>query len=403
MTPAGTDTPRPRPARTTTRGPRDALTVAGVFVAALLLAGCTRAPETPSAGPGGPASDPAPAAPVRLVLMAMEDYVDDGILRQFEKETGVAVEHVIYEDPEEICSRLRSQPGSADLIIVDSFTIKLLRDLRLLCPLQKKALTNLGNVDPRHQGLSFDPTDDFCLPYHWGTTLLAYRKDLVPDPGRSWRLLWNPALKGRVMMLHDSFEPMAVAMMLHHINPQAPREADYILASDMMLEHLETMQARYRTDDQIKDALIEGTVSAAMCYSGDAAVAAAENPNIDFFIPEEGAMMWVDCLAICRDTQNEALAHQFLNFYLRPEIAARNASAINYAPTNRAAEPLIAKSLKNDPRLYPPPEVLRTLQHVPNLDGIHETWAHRYWHRLRSRFIAKREEEAAPRPALSTP
>lgn len=372
----------------------------------LWLMSCGDAPSLNATG-SAQTAPPEPLAPPRLVLLAMQDFIDVGILRQFEKETGIGIDHMIYEDPEEIIPRLRSQPGSADIVIVDSFTIRDLRELRLLCPLRPEALPNRQNLDPRHRALPFDPKEEFSIPYHWGTTLIAYRRDLLPDPARSWRLLWDPALQGRVMMLNDSFEPMAVAMILNQIDPQTPSESGYIQAADVLSQHLESMRPRYGTDDEIKHALVAGTVTAAMCYSGDAAVAARENPNIDFFIPDEGAMIWVDCLAICRDTQDADASHRFINYFLRPEIAARNAAAINYAPANRAAEALVPENLKNDPRLYPPPELRAKLQHVPSLDEEMDSLAKRYWHWFRSRLVAAESAEAAPpdpdRKARATP
>jgi spermidine/putrescine transport system substrate-binding protein len=355
--------------------------------------------DRPSVG-AAPAPDPS-AAPAsipprtRLVLFVMEDFIDPAILAQFERETGIGVDPVLYDDPDEVSPRLRSKPGCADLVIVDSFSINSLRELRLLRPLRKDTLANYANIDPKHQHLACDPKGDFSIPYHWGTTLVAYRRDLVPEPGRSWRLLWDPSLKGRVMMLDDSYEPMALAMILNNIDLRTADESAYGLAADFMLDHLNAMQPRYATDDEVKDALVAGTVSAAMCYSGDAAVAAEENPNIDFFIPDEGATIWVDCLAICRDSQHPELAHRFLDFFLRPEIAAQNAKTINYPPANLAAEALIPPSLKNDPRLYPPPDFRSRLHHVPALDETHETLSRRHWHRLRNHVVAMRRPESA--------
>jgi spermidine/putrescine transport system substrate-binding protein len=348
------------------------------------------------------ASDPASAPPAvpprtRLALLAMEDFIDPAILAQFERESGIGVVHVEYDDPKEVSPRLRSKPGCADIVIVDSFTLNALRELKLLRRLRKESLDNYSNIDPKHQQLACDPKGDFSIPYHWGTTLVAYRRDLVPEPGRSWRLLWDPSLKGRVMMLDDAFEPMALAMILNNINPQAADEPAYGLAADFMLDHLNAMQPRYGTDDEVKNALVAGTVSAAMCYSGDAAVAAEENPNIDFFIPEEGATIWVDSLAICRDSKHPELAHQFLDFFLRPEIAARNAETINYPPANKAADPLIPAALKNDPRLYPPANSRLHLHHLPALDQTHEALSRRHWYRVRSRVVAMRRPESASR------
>lgn len=328
----------------------------------------------------------------------MADYIDPAILRDFEKETGSIVEHVTYEDPDEVAPRLRSRPGSADIVVVDSFSIRTLGEARLICPLRREALPNRKYISPRFRGLSCDPKDELSIPYHWGTTLIAYRRDLLPNPVHSWSLLWEPGLRGRVMMLSDSFEPMAVAMILKGIDPVSPNEDGYRIASDMLLSHLESHSARYGSDDEIKDALAAGTVTAAMCYSGDAAIASAENPNVDYFIPEEGAMVWVDCMAICRDSAHPELSHQFLNYFLRPEIAARNADTINYAPTNEQAESLIGAKLKNDPRLVPPPSLHDRLKLIPVLDPSQESISRRYWHSIRQRFLALHltAEEAAP-------
>jgi len=371
-----------------------------VLAAALMLvtSGCGQDPA-----PAPPAEVPALPLPPRLTLLAMEDFIGTGILERFARETGVTIEHVTYDEADAVGPRLQSMPGSADLVIVDSFTIKTLSDLRLLRPLDKQSLTNLDNIDPRHRGLSFDPRGDYSIPYHWGTTLIAYRRDHLPSPLRSWRLLWQPELKGRVMMLNDSFEPMAVAMILNHVDPQTPTKKAFADAADFLIDHLQTQRARYGTDDEIKEALVAGTVSAAMCYSGDAAVAAEENPHIDFFIPEEGAMMWVDCLAICRDTRSSEACHRFIDFFLRPEIAALNAAAINYAPANHAAEALVPDELKNDPRVYPPPEIRAKLQHVPNLDDKREAMSRRYWHRIRRQALLLDESVQSDGKAPAAP
>ena len=365
----------------------------GIGLAAVVLATgwgsfCSCGPQSPAASAIQASTPPPPAEPAKLVLLAMADYIDPAILRDFEKETGAVIEHETYEEPDEIAPRLRSRPGTADIVVVDSFSIRTLGDARLISPLRHEALPNRKNISPRFRGLSCDPKGEFSIPYHWGTTLIAYRRDLLPDPGHSWSLLWDPRLRGRVMMLSDSFEPMAVAMILKGIDPSMPNEDGYRTASEMLINHLETQGARYGSDDEVKDALVAGTVTAAMCYSGDAAVAASENPQVDFFIPSEGAMVWVDCMAICRDSSNPELAHRFLNFFLRPEIAARNADSINYAPTNERADVLIGAKLRDDARLHPPPALQSRLKLVPVLDPSQEAISHRYWHSIRQRFLA---------------
>lgn len=354
---------------------------------ALTLVGC---------GPRGDAPATKPAAPLppkakTLVLLGMQDYFNLELLDLFQKETGVHIDYQLYEEPDEVEPRLRSQPGSADLIVIDSFNLQKLRELRLLWELDKSAVPNLVNADPMFLNLSCDPGNTVSVPYHWGTTLIAYRKDKLPDPARSWKLLWDPKLQGQVMMLNDSYEPMAVAMLLNGTPTDTLEDSGYAMAAKTLADHLDTQRARYGDDGEIKTALIEGTVAAAMCYSGDAATVAAEEPNVDFFIPEEGAMMWVDCMAIARDTRDHVTAHQFINFFLRPEIAAANANAIQYASTNLKAEPLVEDALKNDPRIYPPKALRDKLQPVPLLDTKRDALVNKHWYNVRRKFMAARE------------
>lgn len=364
-----------------------------VMLMSVGLLSCSRTEEKP----GAHAPQPQPEKKA-LVLLGMADYFDLELLKQFEKETGVAVEYEEYNEPDEVEPRLRSQPGSADLIIIDSFNLKKLRELRLLYQLDKTLLPNLKNADPTYLDLGCDPGNEVSVPYHWGTTLIAYRKDQLPNPAHSWKLLWDPALKGKVMMLNDSFEPMGVAMILSGFSTESSDSGIYEAAAQMLMEQIDTMDARYGVDAEVKDALAQGTVAAAMCYSGDAAAVAAEEPNVDFFIPEEGAMMWVDCMAITRDTRWAKEAHQFLNFFMRPEVAAANTNAIQYASANAAATNLIDDDLKNDPRIYPTDELKKKLRLVPQLDADREALVNRYWYQdVRRKFMENEgEEEAAP-------
>jgi putrescine transport system substrate-binding protein len=151
------------------------------------------------------------------------------------------------------------------------------------------------------------------------------------------------------------------------------------------------MRARYGSDEEVREALADGTVAAAMCYSGDAAVVAAENPAVDFFIPKEGATLWVDCLAIARDTKESEAAHAFLNFFMDPKVAAENANAIQFASTNVAADAFVDASLRDDPRLYPPPDVMKRLHRVPELDAERDSLVNQFWYNVRSESEAQNQ------------
>jgi spermidine/putrescine-binding protein len=198
------------------------------------------------------------------------------------------------------------------------------------------------------------------------------------------------------MMLRDPFEPMAATLILQGKRPDTLVEEDYRLASAELLDQLTRLGIRYGTDDQVKDGLLSGDVWAAMCYNGDAAFAADQDPRIDFFIPREGTTLWVDVVAIARDTKSPGLAHQLVNFLLDPGVAAENATAVRYATPNEAAVPLVDVELRNDPRIFPPGEILARCSFVPVLDRERDALLHRHWSVVQREFVAREQGAGDP-------
>ncbi len=343
---------------------------------------------------GGPSAGAESGQPATLVLYTWADYCAPEVLERFEQQTGIKVDLQIFDDAEQVEARLRSDPGAVDVIVVDSFNLGKLIQLRLLHPLDQTALPNISHMNPQFLDLSVDPGNGYSVPYQWGTTLIAYRKDRIPEPRQSWQLLWDPAYRGHVMMLDDSFEPLAMTLISLGKKPDTTEAADYQQASQALLEHLESMQPRYGSDVEIRDSLVSGETWAAMCYSGDAAFAVEKDEQIDFFVPEEGATMWVDCLGIARDTRNAETAHRFLDFLMDPEVAALNANFIRYATPNNGALSKIDPALAADERIFPPRDVLERCSFVPQLDAEREALVNKYWYAVRAVISSRLEENA---------
>lgn len=370
-----------------------------VLTAALLAVSCSKSDR--DAGSQG--SAPKSGRAKTLVLYGMQDYFNLALLDEFQRRTGVRVDYQVYSEADEAAARLKSSAGSVDVVIIDSFNLNKLHKLRLLHPLDKAAVPNFRYASPKFTNLDADPGNTYSVPYHWGTTLVAYRKDMVSNPEHSWRLLWDPSLKGKVMMMKDSFEPLAVAMLLNGKSPATREKADYEQASKMLLDQIDQMEVRYGSYDDVKQALQDGTVAAAMCYNGDAATVAEEEPLVDFFIPKEGATLWVDCMAIARDTADPELAHKFLDFFMDPQIAAANANAIQFASTNAAADPHIAPEMREDPRMYPSKEMMERLYPVPELDAERDALVNQFWYGVRSKSIVRSESEKVSQHSVGTP
>jgi spermidine/putrescine transport system substrate-binding protein len=375
----------------------------------LALVGCGK-----SGGPSateeraneGTAGASAAILPKRLSIYAWSNYFSQGALDAFEAKTGCKPDYQIYGAPEEMEARLRSDPASLDVVVIDSFNLHRMAQLGLLQELDRSRLGGMDRLDPRFLGLDCDPQNRFSIPHMWGTTLLAYRKDRVPDPGRSWALLWEPRLKGRVMMIDEKFDPFATALLYLHRSSRARTPEDYAAATGALITQIEQVDVRYGDDAMIREKLVSGEVWAAMCYSGDASEIASECPDVEYFIPDEGAPQWMDSFVISRDSPHGLAAHEFINFMLRPEIAALNSNETHFATPNADASTYLSPTLAKDARIFPPPEMLARCQPLPSMDAALEGLVNKSWHTVqlalsRQESLRAAAAETAPdRPVL---
>ena len=326
----------------------------------ILNVGCQKA----SAPPTGKADSP----PVdsKVVVLTCDEYFDPEVLLKFTKETGIEVEIQPYLSTEEMEERLKSNPQNYDIVVAEQGAIAQLRVGRLLLPLDTTLLTNRKNLDERYLKMPFDPENKFSIPYMWGITTLAYRKDhFATPPEESIDLLYDPKLAGKVSLLNDRNECFAVALRKagHPVKDITPEQM--LQATDSVLELIRNQRARFGSDNEVKEHLLSGESSVAMIYNGDAQIIAQEHENITCFIPREGAVMWVDSFAIPRDATHAVNAHKFINFLIQGEIAAQGSNFLRYASPNKAAEPFMDPSLISDPIVYPGKDVRATLFSMP--------------------------------------
>ncbi len=302
-----------------------------------------------------------------VVIFNWEDYLDADLLVEFTRQTGIKVVVDNFDTTDEFVAKVKSDPSRCDLMVTDDSTIAVLRELRLLRAIDHKKLTALNNLDPAYLNLDFDPGNQYSIPYLWGTTVLAYRKDKISSPPTSWRSLWNADYAGHIMMIDDTQDMFAIALAIlgHSINTAVGSELD--AAREKLLEQAELVTS-YSNIYDINEAIVSGQCWIAPMYSGDIIADAQEHPEIGYVIPDEGTVLWIDSFAIPRDSRNHDEAHAFINFLLAPKNAAANANELCYATPNAAAMPYIEKKFLDDPQIYPPQEVLAKCEFLSKLD-----------------------------------
>ncbi len=297
-----------------------------------------------------------------VVILTWDEYFAPEVIEAFEKESGIPVEFVTFENLDEMDALLRSRPADFDLLVASGGVVADLIELRMLQPIREEEIVGMENLDSRFLGLAFDPENTYSVPYMWGTTLIAYRSDKIEEPEKSWTSLWDLRYREHVLMVDDGFDVYAAALLADgkDLNSSVPEELEN--ATNRLLNQADRLQAQFVDIFAIREKLLSGDCWISMTYSSDAAVLSEENENIAYFIPEEGAPMWLDSFVIPRESNNSANAHLFLSYLLRAEVAAANSNALWSASANESARDHLSKEILEDPTLYLSDEVLSRCQ-----------------------------------------
>jgi spermidine/putrescine transport system substrate-binding protein len=263
---------------------------------------------------------------------------------------------------EELKQALESAPEKFDVVVADEKTLNELMDIKLLLELSFEG-SDVKNAQIKPFLISpTDPGNRFTVPYLWGYTVLAGRSDLLRELEPSWSLLWREDL--RIALLDEPADLMWVALLALGYDPAAATEAQIDEAAARLAQRFPDITRVMNDQVTILDKLEAGEVDLVMTYNGDALTRMAAVPGIEIAVPREGAPLWLDSFAISRDAPNAELAHQFIAYMSRPEISALSATELNYATPNRAALPLIDKTLLGNLSLYPEPELIEKCSFV---------------------------------------
>jgi spermidine/putrescine transport system substrate-binding protein len=333
-----------------------AMTVAGL--ALLMLASCREVAIDASVSGSFESDRQDEVKSKPLVVLTWDEYFSEEVVSGFESENGIPVEFITFENLDEMEGLLRSRPSDFDLVVVDGGTLADLIELQLLQPIDHASIPSFDNLDEKFLGTKFDPDNAYSVPYMWGTTLVVYRSDKVGEPRKSWASLWDDQYKNRTLMLDDKFDVYAAALLAGGCDINTQNETEIARATDRLLEQVEKLDVRFVDIFEVREKLLSGECWISMTYSSDAAVLAEEEENISYFIPEEGAPLWVDSFVIPRESTNQDAAHRFLEYFCRPEVAAANSNELWSASVNQKARPLISKEVLDDPTIYLSEEVL---------------------------------------------
>ena len=364
---------------------------------ALLLAACGGGSGDSAGGDGGQVVN----------VYNWSDYVAEDTIDGFEQSTGIDVNYDVYSENETLEAKLTAGGAGYDVVFPSArpFAQRQIAT-GLYMPLDKTKLPNLQHLDPDiMEGLAdIDPGNRYVVPYMWGTTGLGVnvaqvRAALGPDaPLDSWDLLFDPANAEKlascgITVLDDDQEAFGAALIWMGRDPNAgsPDEIEAVRQAYAAIRpHIRTFN-----NAEYKDALANGDACLVMGYSGDigqardVAAEAAENTgnpasDIRYVIPKEGAIRWMDVIAIPADARNPDAAHAFINYLMEPEVIAGITDYVAYANANTAADALIDPEIAADEGVYPPEEVRARLVDPVSLPEDVQRQRVRAWTQIKS-------------------
>ena len=358
------------------------------IAAALGLAACARHPgpaASSAAAPGAPGGRG--AAEAVLNIYNWSDYIAPDIVPAFERAYGIKVHYDVFDANTVLQTKLLTGNTGYDIVVPSGSFLALQIKAGVFRKLDKSLLPNLKNVDPELARLMdpLDPGMQYAVIYFWGTGGVTYNvekiKSVMPDaPVDSLAMFYDPKVISRfkdcgVSIIDEPTEVVSTVLLYLGRDPNSERPADLAAAEQVLMSI--RPYVRYIDNFRFTEDLANGEICLALAWSGDAYIASARardakrNLALKYNIPKEGAVLFFDLMAIPADAPHPVNAHLFINYMLRPEVAARNAGFVHFATSDAAAYPLIDPAIFHDQSIYPPSEIRqRLVPDIPHSQGF---------------------------------
>lgn len=323
---------------------------------------------------------PALAQDNQVNVYNWSDYIDKDVLAEFTEETGISVKYDVFDSNEILETKMLTGSTGYDVVVPSASFLSRQVGAGVYRPLDRDKLPNLKNLRPDilEKTAVYDPDNSYSITYMWGTSGLGLNeakiKALNPDaPVDSWALLFDPQELEKisgcgVYVMDEPDEMIPAALNYLGLDPDSNSPKDIAKAAEA-LKAIRPYILKFHNSEFI-NALANGDICLAYGWSGDVlqasdrAADAGNGVEITYVLPKEGGQMWFDQMAIPADAPHPDAAHAFLNFLMRPDIAARLTNYIYYANANAASEPMILPEIIQNKGIYPSAETMGKLYTV---------------------------------------
>ncbi len=276
---------------------------------------------------------------------------------EFEKLTGIKVNYTNFASNEEMYAKLKSGGASYDVIIPSDYMIARMINENMLEELNFDNIPNFSLIMDKFKVGDYDPEGRYSVPYTWGLVGIIYNKTLVDpeDNVASWDILWNEKYAKDILMFSNSRDAFAISQFRLGYSVNTTDESELEQAAYELSKQKVLVQAYVM--DEIFDKMGGGEAALAPYYAGDAITMMADNPDLDFAVPEEGTNVFVDAVCIPKGAKNKDAAELYINFLCETRVALKNIEFIGYSSPHSAAYELLDEETRNSIS-YPSDEIL---------------------------------------------
>jgi len=344
----------------------------------------------------------APAQRERFVnVYNWSDYVEPTVLDDFTKETGIRVRYDTFDSNDTLETKLLAGKSGYDVVVPTAFFLERQIKAGVFQKLDKAKLPHLDAVWPaiaKHLA-AYDPGNQYAVNYMWGTVGIGYNvkkaREILGSAGEidSWNIVFGPGALAKfkdcgVHMLDSADDILPAALHFLGRDPNSTDSGDLEKAADLVAKVRPAVR-KFHSSEYL-NALASGEICLVVGWSGDVKQAqkrAAEAKNgveISYAVPKEGAQMFFDNLAIPKDSRNPVEAHAFIDYLLRPEVAAKNTNFLSYANGNLASQSMIDPAILNDRTVYPDEAIMARLYTINAHDPKTTRLMNRLWTRIKT-------------------
>ncbi|MCJ8307892.1 MAG: polyamine ABC transporter substrate-binding protein [Rhizobiaceae bacterium] len=327
------------------------------------------------------------------------DYIDESVLTDFTKETGIKVVYDVFDSNEILETKLLAGGTGYDVVVPSGTFLARQIQAGVFQPLDMSKLPNSKNLwaEIQNRTEAYDPGQKYSINYMWGTTGIGYNvkaaQERIGGAVTSWDVIFDPEKLAKfkdcgVHILDAPAEIIPAALNFLGKDPDS-KNADELREAAALLQTVRDSVQKFHSSEYI-NALANGDICLAVGWSGDVfqardrAAEADAGVEVGYSIPSQGALMWFDQMAIPADAKNVDEAHAFLDYIMRPDVIAKASNYVYYANGNEASTPLLEKDVVEDPAIYPDAATLANLYVTTPYGARNQRLVSREWTKIKT-------------------